>query len=73
MDRIRFGRRRLDFRNGTVVIKSTSVTERAHRGEDEEEFTNRLLETYSDEEGTIEIVFKAGRPDYAIITINPTG
>lgn len=70
MERIRFGRRRLDFRNGTAVPTSTSVTERAHKGEDEVAFTNRLLETYCDEEGTIEIVFKAGRPDYAIITIH---
>jgi hypothetical protein len=73
MDRIKFGRRCLLFQNGAAVLTSTSVTERARRGEDERAFTKRLLETFCEEEGTIEIVFKAGRPDYAIVTIKPTG
>ena len=29
-----------------------------------------LLEKYQDQQGTIEIVFKRGRPDYAIITFS---
>lgn len=69
MERIRFGRRRLRFSKGTVTLASTSMTEQAYPGEDEHSFTNRLLERYGDEEGTIEIVFKAGQPKYAIVTI----
>lgn len=45
------------------------MTEQAYPGEDEHSFTNRLVERYGDEEGTIEIVFKAGQPKYAIVTI----
>lgn len=73
METISFGRRRLSFCNGTAVHTSTTVTVRAFLNEDEPAFTNRLLKTYCDEKGSIEIVFKAGRPEYAIITINPPG
>jgi hypothetical protein len=72
MEIIRFGRRRLSFSNGTAVHTSTTVTERAYHDEDEQAFVKRLLKTYCDEEGSLEIVFKAGRPEYAIITISPS-
>ena len=65
---LRFGRRKFTFSNGKVELKSTSVTERALASEDEETFTNRLLQLYCNREGTIEIVFRRGQPDYAIIT-----
>lgn len=73
METIKFGRRRLSFSKGTAVHTSTLVTERAYQDEDESAFVKRLLETYCDHKGSLEVVFKAGRPDYAIITINPSG
>ncbi len=70
MSRIEYGRLRLSFRNGTAVRTSTSVTERALAHEDEHAFTKRLLERYRHREGTIEIIFKAGHPEYAVITFS---
>ena len=67
---IKFGRRKFSFSDGKVELESTSVTERALASEDEETFTNRLLQLYSNREGTIEIVFRRGQPDYAIITFS---
>lgn len=67
---LRFGRRKFTFSNGKVELKSTSVTERALASEDEEAFTSRLLQLYGHREGTLEIVFRRGRPDYAIITFS---
>ncbi|HSG17326.1 MAG TPA: hypothetical protein VLE70_13520 [Anaerolineae bacterium] len=49
---------------------STSVTVRSLVGEDEEAFTSRLMEMYGARKGTIEIVIKGGKPDYAIITFS---
>lgn len=66
---INYGRRRFTFRKGKKIITSTSVTERSLRGEDEEAFTERLMKKYGNQQGTIEIVFKGGQPDYAIITL----
>jgi len=70
---IRFGRRRFDFAQGKVELTSTSFTEKALPGEDEQAFTDRLLKLYSSREGTIEMVFKGGSPDYAIITLSKIG
>jgi len=66
---VEYGRRKFAFENGKKVVTSTSVTERSLYGEDEEAFVRRLLEKYGNNKGAMEIVFKAGRPDYAIITI----
>jgi hypothetical protein len=66
---INYGRRRFTFRNGKKSITSTSITERSLRGEDEEAFTERLMKKYGNQQGTIEVVFKGGQPDYAIITL----
>jgi hypothetical protein len=66
---IEYGRRRFTFSNGKKVTTSTSITEKALRSEDEEAFTERLMKKYGNQQGTIEIVFKGGRPDYAIITM----
>lgn len=71
METIRFGRRRLALHQGKVRHTSTSVTERANYGEDEKAFIKRLSTKYCDHDGSIEIVFKAGRPQYAIITLQP--
>ncbi len=73
MQRIRFGRRKFSFEDGKAVLKSTSITERALVGEDERAFTDRLLRLYGQQKGTIEMVFKSGRPDYAIITFSGGG
>ena len=70
MDHIRFGRKIYSFDNGDAVLKSTSVTEKAQPNEDERTFTRRLVEKYQDQRGVIEVVFKRGHPDYAIITFS---
>jgi hypothetical protein len=70
MQRINFGRRRFSFKNGKAVPESMSITERALVGEDEQTFTERLMRLYGKQKGTIEIVFRSGCPDYAIITFS---
>jgi hypothetical protein len=70
MQRINFGRRRFSFKNGKAVPESMSITERALVGEDERAFTERLMRLYGKQKGTIEIVFRCGRPDYAIISFS---
>ena len=70
MHRIDFGRRRFSFKDGKTVPESMSITERALVGEDERAFTERLMRLYGKHKGTIEIVFRSGRPDYAIITFS---
>lgn len=67
---ITYGRRRLAFARGSVVHTSTVLTIRAEADEDEAAFTQRLLEECIGSEGTIEIVFRAGAPEYAVITIS---
>jgi hypothetical protein len=64
-----FGRKTLSFAKGVSFLTKTAITEKSLAGEDECTFTQRLLNKYCDDEGTIEIVFKHGRPDYAIVTI----
>jgi hypothetical protein len=70
MQTILFGRRHLSFSNGSAVHTRTTVTVRANPGEDEHAFTQRLLAQCNGREGTIEIIFRAGVPEYAIITIS---
>ena len=70
MESIRFGRKVFSFDNGSAVLTSTCVTEKARSDEDEKAFTVRLMEKYKGQSGTIEVVFKRGRPDYAIITFS---
>lgn len=70
MHRIKFGRKRYSLVEGKPVLKSTSITIRTRPGEDEEAFTKRLVGQYGQYEGTVEMVFKRGVPDYAVITFN---
>jgi len=70
MDSINYGRRIFSFGEGGTVLESSSVTERALQNEDEVAFTRRLSQKYKGQRGTIEVVFKRGRPDYAIITFS---
>ncbi|MDT8306460.1 MAG: hypothetical protein RRC07_11030 [Anaerolineae bacterium] len=69
MQTIVYGRRRLAFCKGNAVHTGTTLTVRAVAGEDEVAFTRRLLAECAESEGTIEIVFRAGVPEYAIVTI----
>jgi hypothetical protein len=64
-----FGRKTLAFAKGVTFLTKISVTEKTLLGEDENAFTQRLLRKYGDGQGTMEIVFKNGRPDYAIVTL----
>jgi hypothetical protein len=68
MQHIKYGRKLFSFNERGAVLKSTSVTEKAMPDEDEATFTRRLVQQYRGQQGTIEVVFKHGRPDYAIIT-----
>ena len=70
MEAIKYGRRKLTFARGSCLHTSTSVTERSLAGESEEAFTERLMQLYGTRKGTIEIVIKAGKPDYAVITFS---
>ena len=68
MEIINFGRRKYEFAHGSVELMRTDITERSLKGEDEHAFTKRLMKKYGNKEGTIEIVFKNSRPNYAIVT-----
>jgi hypothetical protein len=67
---VKYGRKTFSFDAGAAVHTRTSVTEKASAGEDEQSFTQRLLKKYENQRGDIEIVFKNGRPDYAIVTLS---
>ena len=68
MQRLQYGRKVFCFDENGAALKSTVVTEKALSGEDETAFTDRLMQKYAGQRGTLEVVFKRGRPDYAIIT-----
>jgi hypothetical protein len=67
-ENLRFGRKTLTFSRGKATLKQIVVTEKSIPGEDEEHFLARILQKYSDRNGTIQVVFKNLIPDYAIIT-----
>lgn len=73
MQKMRFGRKKYSLRKGKPILESTSVTVRTLPREDEDAFTKRLIKMYGHREGTVEMVFKAGRPDYAVITFSEPG
>ena len=68
MGSIKYGRKIFSLDKGCTVLRTISVTEKVLQYEDEVTFIRRLAEKYQDRQGTIEIVFKRGSPDYAIIT-----
>lgn len=68
-DRLPFVRKVLSFSGGEASLKKVFITERPLSGEDEDEFTQRLLAKYGKQQGTIEIVLKNERVDYAIVTL----
>ncbi len=63
-----FGRKTITFTNGRAIVTQVMITEKASPGEDERQFVDRLLRNYPDKNGTIQIIFKNNRPDYATIT-----
>lgn len=67
MEPVTYGRKKFSFAEGKTIHTSTSITVKSMPGENEHNFTQRLMKKYGQEKGTVEIVFKGGRPDYAII------
>lgn len=67
---MKYGRKRFSFSGGKTILTSVTVTEKSQPGEDEEAFFRRLMKKFGDQQGTVEIVFKNGRPDYAIIKLS---
>jgi hypothetical protein len=65
------GRKRFSFVEGVPILQSMTITENPHPDEDEEQFTQRLVQQYGRERGEIEVIIKNGRPDYAVITLEP--
>ena len=68
--KVLFGRKHFSFTEGVPKLESMSITEKPLKGEDESSFTERLVHQYGGQHGTIEVVIKSGRPEYAIITLN---
>ncbi|HMT20331.1 MAG TPA: hypothetical protein PKE20_03640 [Promineifilum sp.] len=64
-----YGRVTMSFANGRAKLQQITITEKAFPGEDDEQFVARLLKHYGDKNGTFQIVFKNGKPDYAIVTL----
>jgi hypothetical protein len=69
MEFVKYGRRKYVFAKGALEQTGLSITERSLRGETEEAFTTRLMKSYGNRQGIIEIVLKNGQPDYAVITL----
>lgn len=67
---VKYGRKTYAISEGKTYHVSTSITEKAKQGEDEKNFTRRVTRKYKERQGTIEIVLKNGRPDYAIIVFS---
>lgn len=67
---VKYGRKTYAISEGRTFHVSTSITEKARPGEDERNFTQRVTGKYKERQGTIEIVLKNGRPDYAIIVFS---
>jgi len=70
MQVVKYGRKTFSFAEGVTVLTGMCVTEKAESDEDEASFTRRLVKKYEGRRGTIEVVFKNGYPDYAIVTFN---
>lgn len=70
MEHVQYGRKMFSISEGETLLESTSIIERTLLGEDENSFISRLKRKYEKQRGTIEIVFKKGCPEYAIITFS---
>ena len=60
----------MSFADGMAKLQQIVFTEKSFPGEDEAQFVERLLKRYRDKNGTFQIIFKNGRPDYAIVTLD---
>jgi hypothetical protein len=67
MEIVHYGRKTFSIASGTAVLKSTEITEKPLRHEDEQAFTQRLMHKYGHLQGTVEIVIRDGRPNYAVL------
>jgi hypothetical protein len=67
METVNYGRKTFSIIKGMAVHKSTEITEKPLPHEDEKAFTQRLLHKYGHLQGTVEIVFRNGRPNYALL------
>lgn len=60
----------LSFANRKLALKKVKLIEKPFPEENEDTFIQRLLDKYHGQRGTLEIVFKNGRPEHAIVTLN---
>jgi hypothetical protein len=67
METVNYGRKTFSITQGTAVLKSTEITEKPLHHEDVQAFTQRLLQKYGHLQGTVEIVIRNGRPNYAVL------
>lgn len=67
MESVNYGRKTFSLIKGNAVLRCTEITEKPLRHEDEKAFTQRLLNKYGHLQGTVEIVIRDGRPNYAIL------
>ena len=70
MERVEFAHKTFSFTRGRTELTSASITVKSFPGENEKAFTHRLMKRFGDQQGTIEIIFKKGRPNYAVITLS---
>ena len=70
MQTLQYGRKIFSFDEAGTALESTVVTEKVFPGENEEAFIRRLSDKYQGQQGTIEVVFKRGLPDYAVISFS---
>jgi hypothetical protein len=67
---VSYGRKLLRIIDGKAQLEQITFTEKSFPGEDETQFVDRLSQRFCDMNGTFQIIFKNGKPDYAIITID---
>lgn len=67
METVNYGRKIFSINRGRAVLKNIEITEKPLRHEDEHAFTQRLLNKYGHLQGTVEIVIRNGRPNYAVL------
>ena len=70
MDIVNYGRKIFSLNKGTAVHTTTAITEKPLLNEGEKAFTRRLIEKYGHHQGTVEIIFRNGHPNYAVITFS---
>jgi hypothetical protein len=69
MGTVKYGRKTYSFIKGTTLHTCTAICEKPLPHEDEVTFTSRLMKKYEDRKGTVELVFKKGQLDYAVVKL----